>query len=176
MSSSSGLVDMLDVPEWPCGSRRLSLSIVVNCQDNSWLGFAGWISEIALRMEFMVCSSDGCSTAVVGSAKYRRCMIETVFDDMKSWIAYALKQTETALSKDKSGYSKIPLALHNWSRITSLSSYKKCDGTSNDLAFGNRIVPLLWRLWNVDMPTHGSSPPPVWAEKDARKSESYPSQ
>jgi len=50
------------------------------------------------------------------------------------------------------------------------------DGMSNGLAFGNRIVPLLWRLWDVDMPTHGSPPPPVWAEKDARKFGAYPSQ
>ena len=73
----------------------------------------------------MVCSLDVCSTAVVDSAKYRRCMIKIVFDNMKSCIAYVLKQVETALSEDKSGYSKIPLALHNWSRMTSLSSYKK---------------------------------------------------
>ena len=71
----------------------------------------------------MLCTPDGCS-AVVGSAKYRRCMIDAVVVDMKSWIAYALKKVETVLSEDKSGYSKIPLAWHNWSRTASLSSYE----------------------------------------------------
>ncbi len=53
-------------------------------------------------------------------------MIEAVFKEMKFWIACCFRNVETALSEDKSGYSKIPLALHNWPRTVSLSSYKRC--------------------------------------------------
>lgn len=80
MSRSSGRVETLAVAKGPCGPRRSSLSIVVNRQDDSWLGFAAGIPESMFRIE-----SRGCPdfSAIVGSAKFRRCIIETVFKDRK---------------------------------------------------------------------------------------------
>lgn len=67
-----------------CEPRRSSLSTVVNRQDSSWLEVAAGIFEMVSRIESIGCVANLRSTAVVGSAKNRRRMMDIVLVDRQS--------------------------------------------------------------------------------------------
>jgi hypothetical protein len=64
--------------EGSCEPRRSSLSTVANRQDNSWLEVAAGIFEMVSRIESIGCVPDLRSTAAVGSAKYRRRIMDSL--------------------------------------------------------------------------------------------------
>ena len=101
------------VAEGASEPRRSSLSTVVNRQDKSWLEVEAGTFEMVSRIESIGCISDLRSTAAIGSAKYRRPMMEMVIVDRKFWMAHARREVATRLSVDSGEYLKISLALNS---------------------------------------------------------------
>ena len=65
------------------------------------------------RIESIGCMLDLRSVTAIGSAKYRRPMMEIVIVDRKFWMAHARREVATWLSEDSGEYLKISLALNS---------------------------------------------------------------